>query len=120
MVKLILISLATFALIFGLANAAFANTPGKTPPVTLTWTDPCTACTFNMYRGSATGVCTGTPTPLVTGISGLTYVDASVTAGTTYVYAVSAVDSAGHESACSNEAQAVPSLPPTPGSLQAK
>lgn len=100
-----------------LATIAFANTPGQ-HNVALTWTEAsCPTCTFNVYRGLATGVCSGAPTPYAMGIPTPSYTDTAVTAGTTYFYAVSAVK--GGESACSAEAQtSVPSSPPTPTTLQ--
>ena len=103
-------------IIFGLTIMSsvllFGNTPGK-QTVTLTWSESTPGATFNIYRGSAPGVCTGTPTPIATGVIPLTYIDTTVTAGATYVYAVSAVK--GGESACSNEAQvAVPSMASPP------
>jgi fibronectin type 3 domain-containing protein len=102
-----------------LAMTVQANTPGQSS-VALTWTDTDpSAVSFNVYRGLATGVCSGTPTPIVSGVATKAYTDASVTAGNTYFYAVSAVNSAGKESACSAEAQAtVPSAPQPPSSLQ--
>jgi fibronectin type 3 domain-containing protein len=92
------------------ALCAQANTPGQ-HQVVLTWTASTTpSVTYNVYRGIATGVCSGTPTPYATNISPTTYTDTSVTLGTTYFYAVSAVGSGG-ESACSSEAQAaVPNI----------
>lgn len=96
---------------------AHANTPGQ-HSVKLTWNEAsCPSCTFNVYRGSVTGVCSGTPTPYATGVSATAYTDLAVTAGSTYVYAVSAVN--GGESACSAEAQVtVPTAPAPPTSLQ--
>jgi fibronectin type 3 domain-containing protein len=85
--------------------------------VTLAWTEAnCPTCTFNVYRGSVTGVCSGTPTPYAKGITTTGFTDTAVTAGQTYFYAVSAV--LGVESACSSEAQvAVPSSPAIPSGL---
>jgi hypothetical protein len=104
-------------LLLAFSVLCFANTPGQ-HSVTLTWTETgCPTCTFNLYRGSATGVCSGTPTPYVKGITTTTYTDTAVTAATTYFYAVSAVN--GGESACSSEAQvSVPTSPASPSSLQ--
>ena len=101
-----------------LVPLAFANTPGQVT-VTLTWNaSPTAGVTYNVYRGSATGVCSGIPTPIKTGLSVLTFIDTNVTSGQTYVYAVTAVK--GGESACSNEAQVtVPTIPAPPSSLQA-
>lgn len=96
-----------------------ANTPGK-PSVTLTWQDPsCVGCTYNLYRGSAAGVCSGTPIPYASGIVPLSYIDTLVTVGSTYVYAVSAVPTVGGESACSTEVQIAVQTAQTPSNLQA-
>ena len=93
----------------------FANTPGK-HTVTLTWTASTTkGVTYNVYRGSAAGVCNGKPTPYATAITGTTYVDTNVSPGT-YFYNVSAVGPTG-ESACDGETSVtVPddtSIPPS-------
>lgn len=108
------------AIIF--AVSAHATTPGK-PTVTLSWQDSCsgTACplAYNIYRGAATGVCSGTPTPLQTGVTSLSWVDSSVVAGSTYVYAVSAVPAVGGESNCSTELQVTVQTAQTPNNLQA-
>jgi fibronectin type 3 domain-containing protein len=116
--KIILLSMLLLVLI----GSALANTPGK-HSVSMTWTEaPCPTCslpsdTFNVYRGTATGVCSGTPTPYATGITTTSFVDNAVTVGTTYFYAVSAVN--GGESACSPEAQiSVPTSPASPSGLQ--
>jgi fibronectin type 3 domain-containing protein len=96
--------------------AGLATTPGK-HTVVLTWSESTTGVTFNVYRGTSSGVCSGTPTPYATGVTLLTYTDTSVVEGTTYFYAVSAVK--GGESACSSEAQAsVPISPAPPTNLQ--
>lgn len=109
----------SFALLL-FSPLAFANTPGQ-HSVVLTWIDAdTTVVSYNVYRGLAAGVCSGTPTPYATGVTAKTYTDTAVTAGTTYVYAVSAVNGAGAESACSTEAQAaVPQTPATPNGLTA-
>jgi hypothetical protein len=79
---------------------------GTTPAhsVALSWNASTGATSYDLYRGTATGVCSGTPTPYGTA-STTNYTDTNVTAGTTYVYAVSAVNSAG-QSACSTEVSA--------------
>jgi fibronectin type 3 domain-containing protein len=96
--------LKKLALLFVLFSslAAFANTPGK-HSVTLTWTaSTSTGVTYNLYRGTAAGVCSGTPTPYAIGISTTPFTDTNVTLGTTYFYNVSAVGTGG-ESACDGE-----------------
>jgi hypothetical protein len=107
--------------------AAAVPTPSAVgqPWVGLWWTEtncpPCTGISFNVYRGSATGVCNFVngvpPTPYATTSTLPTstnpFVDGGVTRGQSYVYAVSAVQ--GGESACSSEVQlTVPSAPPSP------
>ena len=52
-------------------------------------------------------------TPINGTLTAPSYVDSAVTAGTTYYYAVSAVDTSANESDLSNEVSAVP-LPPPP------
>jgi hypothetical protein len=113
--------LSLLLLLCATKTPANANTPGVVY-VSLNWTmSSCSpACTYNMYRSTGTGTnpCAGTPTPLASSISATAYSDTTVAAGTTYVYAVTAV-SGGAESACSSSVQiAVPSLPPAPVGLQ--
>lgn len=101
-----------------LAASACANTPGK-HGVVLAWTaSPTSGVTYNIYRGSTAGVCNGTPTPYVTGVSGTTYTDAlNLTDGQTIFYNVSAVKG-GAESACDGEVQVqIPVLPAPPTGL---
>jgi fibronectin type 3 domain-containing protein len=77
--------------------------------VALTWTSSTNATSFNVYRGTATGM-EGT-TPLATNITGTTYTDSSATNGTTYYYEVAAVNGA-ETSGMSNEVSATPSSSP--------
>jgi fibronectin type 3 domain-containing protein len=59
---------------------------------------------YNVYRGTQTGgpYSKVTATPVAT----TSYTDSTVTAGATYFYVVTAVDSAGNESAFSSEVSA--------------
>jgi hypothetical protein len=97
---------------------AVCNTPGS-HTVTLTWTAGAGDQTYNVYRGTAAGVCNGTPTPYATGITATTYTDTAVPAGSVF-YNVSAVGPTG-ESACNGEVsvtvQAITTG--TPGNLAA-
>ena len=94
-----------FFIVTLLAVSASANTPGK-HTVALSWTASTSAgVTYNIYRGTAAGVCNGTPTPYATGITGTSYVDATPLSGTSF-YNVSAVGSGG-ESACDGEISVV-------------
>ena len=98
---------------------AFANTPGQ-HKVTLKWTaSPTAGVTYNLYKGSAAGVCNGTPTPYATGITGTTYTDTTgLSDGATIFYNVSAVGIGGAESACDGEVQVqIPVLPQPPSGL---
>ncbi len=94
-------------------NAVSAN--GQ---VTLAWKAPNGALSYNVYRATTSGG--EGATPLVKGITSNTYVDTSVTNGTTYYYEVTAVDTGG-ESAVSAESSATPqvatALSPPPGGL---
>ncbi len=66
---------------------------------------------YRIYRSTSSPVTKGTP---INGtLTTPSYVDGAVTAGTTYYYAVAAVDTSGNESGLSNEVNAVP-LPPPP------
>lgn len=99
--------------------AGHASTPGR-HSVTLTWTaSTTTGVSYNLYRGTATGVCSGTPTPFVTGITGTSFTDNTVALNTTYFYNVSAVGTGG-ESACDGEVTVqVPDITTTaPSNLQ--
>jgi len=101
------------AIVVLFAISARANTPGK-HTVVLNWTASTTAgVTYNIYRGTAMGVCSGTPTPYAAGVTGTTYTDSNVTLGTTYYYNVSAVGTGG-ESACDGEVAVQIPSPPTP------
>jgi fibronectin type 3 domain-containing protein len=59
---------------------------------------------YNVYRGTASG---GPYAQVGSLDAGLTYMDSAVSAGQTYYYVVTAVDSTGAESVFSNQAQAV-------------
>ncbi len=78
--------------------------------ISLSWTASTSAnvAGYNIYRGATSG---GAYTKLNSSlISGVTYTDTAVTAGQTYYYVATAVDSSNNESSYSNEASAtVPS-----------
>jgi fibronectin type 3 domain-containing protein len=88
-------------------------TPGN-GTVTLSWTAPTGALSYNVYRGTAAGG--EGATPIATGITTTTFTDGGLTNGTTYFYKVTAVNAnINHvpalpsESARSAEASATPS-----------
>ena len=72
---------------------------------TLTWASATGAATYSIYRGTTTAG-GESATPIALGISGTTYIDTGLSAGTTYYYIVRAVNGAG-TSAASSEASTV-------------
>jgi fibronectin type 3 domain-containing protein len=81
---------------------------GFSHSVTLSWTaSTSTGVTgYYVYRGTTSGQYTKlNPTAPVSGTQ-LTFTDTSVQSGTTYYYAVTAVDSSNVESSYSNQATA--------------
>ena len=102
------------------ANAQPQGIPaGTAHSVTLTWQAPSpvggsgTISGYNVYRSPSS---TATYTKLNTALAaGLTFTDSSVSAGASYTYCVTTVDSLGEESVCSAPATAnVPSNPNAP------
>jgi hypothetical protein len=91
------------------------STAARSGQVTLTWSAPNGAVTYNVYRGTTPGG--ESPTPVATGLTATTYTDTGLVDGTTYYYTVTAVD-AGGEGAASNEASATPKAPPRVQSVQ--
>jgi fibronectin type 3 domain-containing protein len=73
--------------------------------VTLQWTAPTGADTYNIYRGTSAG--NENAIPIATGIVGTSFVDSSVANGVTVFYRVTAVN-VGGESARSSEVSAQP------------
>jgi len=84
--------------------------------VSLSWSASAGASSYNLYRGTSSGG----ETLLQSGIAGTSFIDTSVSNGTTYFYEVTAVN-AGGESLASNETSARPQLPvpPAPANLVA-
>jgi hypothetical protein len=85
------------------------STPTPPPPspvahsVALSWgASASSVAGYRVYRDDGSGL-----SPLTSVIPDLTYTDATVVSGSTYRYAVTAVDAAGIESPFSNEATAV-------------
>ena len=73
--------------------------------VDLTWTFSGTAATYNLLRSTTSGTYGA---PLVTGLTGLSYKDFAVTAGTTFFYEVVPVDSLGTGGTASGEVSGTP------------
>lgn len=83
--------------------------------VTLSWTAVSGATGYNVKRATTAGG----PYTIASNVSGTSYVDTTVTNGTTYFYVVTAITPDG-ESANSNEALATPTagtIPPVTGSV---
>ncbi len=94
MKKLIVTALIAFIVIVGTANAAFAQ---HSVALGWNWTqgsgDPATG--FIIQRGTTTGgpyttICGGSGQPTCPPLAQLSYVDSTVTAGSTYFYVVEA------------------------------
>jgi fibronectin type 3 domain-containing protein len=87
--------------------------------VTLNWTAPSGASSYNIYRSTTSGG--EGSTPYKTGVTSTSFTDTGLTNGTTYYYQVSAVN-VGGQSPLSSEVSATPqaSVPPaTPTGLTA-
>jgi Malectin domain/Carbohydrate binding module (family 6) len=82
---------------------------GGNGQVNLIWNVSTGATSYNVYRGTSSGV--ESATPIATGVTGSNYTDSTVTNGTTYYYKVAAVNTGG-TSGLSNEASALPKVVP--------
>jgi fibronectin type 3 domain-containing protein len=80
--------------------------------ISLSWSASTGATSYTIYRGTTSGG--EGSTPYATGVTGTSYTDSSVTAGTTYYYTIVAVDSAGNSTA-SSEVSAAPQSASTQG-----
>ena len=78
---------------------------GGTNQVSLTWSASLGAISYNIYRGTNSGA--EGLVPFQTGITTTSFLDTTVTAGTTYYYQITAVNPAG-ESSKSRETSATP------------
>lgn len=83
-----------------IATPSTPTSPGQ-HKVTLSWTASTTAgVAYNVYKGSTSGVCSGTPTPYAVGVAASPFVDTTgLSDGQTVFYNVSATKG-GAESAC--------------------
>ncbi len=79
--------------------------------INLSWTAISGATSYNLQRGTTSGVYNTTIAVPDAGTPTVTYSDANLSNGTAYYYVVSAVNSAG-SSSVSNEASATPQGPP--------
>ena len=84
-------------------TSSSSSTPSLLHSVTLTWGPSASSVIgYRVYRDDGSGL-----SPLSAVLTNLSYTDTTVVSGSTYEYAVTAVDSAGGESAYSNEVSAV-------------
>lgn len=91
---------------------------GGDAQVSLAWNGAQDANTYNVHRGTVSG---GPYATIATGLAATSYLDTTVTNGTTYYYVVSGQNAAG-EGPDSNQASAtpqVPQLPPAPTGVAA-
>jgi len=86
-----------------------ASAVGGNAKVTLTWGAAARAASYKVFRGTVANVYG--PTPVASGLTGLTFTDTAVTNGTTYHYAVVATNVIG-DSPQSTDAAATPQGPP--------
>ena len=84
------------------AAPSLTATPGNAQ-VSLSWTAPTAATSYNIYRGTTSGG--ESSTPIATGVTGSSYIDTNVDGATAYYYEVVAVNAVGGSFA-SNEAPA--------------
>ncbi len=86
--------------------------------VTLSWAGVSGASSYDIYRGSVSGG--ESATPLQTGVTGTSFVDSAVTAGSSYFYEVTAVNGGGQSGDSPEAAAVVPiAVPTAPASLSA-
>jgi len=88
------------------------------PVVELAWTPNTASASYNVYRATSAADLEGA-TPLVTGITSPTYtdVDSSLQLGTTYYYAVAAVNGLGISQLSNVASETLSSLPAAPTGL---
>ncbi len=97
--------LLALVLLAGCGAVSPPDAPGGQPTdhsVTLTWKASDGAAHYNVYRSTISGGYYG----LIGSTADLAFTDKNVNSGATYYYVCTAVDSAGRESAHSNEASA--------------
>ncbi|HEX9024334.1 MAG TPA: fibronectin type III domain-containing protein [Geobacteraceae bacterium] len=110
MIKTLALSVAALVLMIvagcGTGPEAPTNlTVTSTNPITLSWTAPSGATSYNVYRGTTTGGLSF-KTLLASNVTVTTYTDTAALPATTYYYQVTAVSSDGMSGA-SNEVNAV-------------
>ncbi|HEV7607114.1 MAG TPA: choice-of-anchor tandem repeat GloVer-containing protein [Steroidobacteraceae bacterium] len=91
------------------APATLGAAPANVGEVALTWSAVRSANSYNVYRGTASGALNATP--VLTGVTGTGVTVTALLGGTSYFFAVAAVNEAG-VGPQSLEASAVPTAPP--------
>lgn len=105
------------------AAPAGLSATGGAGQVTLAWTSVGNATSYNVYYATSAGVTTANGTKIAAATNG--YVQTGLTAGTTYYYVVTALNSAGESvasaqvSATTNPAAPVPTVPSAPTGVTA-
>ncbi len=94
------------------AAPAGLNAVGGTGQVTLSWTSVSNATSYNLYYATTSGVTTTSSTKVASVSS--PYVQTGLTAGTTYYYIVTAVNSTGESAPSSQASAGTASAPPVP------
>ena len=87
------------------APAGLIAAAASSSSISLVWTAPSNAVTYNVERSPVTG---GPYTTIATGVTSTSYINTGLTDGTTYYYVVAGVNAAG-EGPNSNEVNAAPS-----------
>lgn len=85
---------------------------GGTGQVTLSWASVSNATSYNVYYATTSGVTTTSGTKITSASS--PYVQTGLTAGTTYFYVVTAVNSSGESTASAQASAGTASAPPVP------
>lgn len=88
------------------------NAVGGTGQVTLSWSSVSNATSYNVYYAATSGVTTASGTK-VSSVSA-PYIQTGLTAGTTYFYVVTAVNSTGESAASAQASATTAAAPPVP------
>src|SRR6266540_3402182 len=92
------------------ASPSGLSAAGRSNSVRLNWTanSESDLASYRVYRGTSSPVATGGAPLASVAAPATTYLDTTSANGTTYYYALTAVDTSGNPSAASNEASATP------------
>jgi fibronectin type 3 domain-containing protein len=108
------------------SNAVTVTTPAAAPTaltatagigqINLAWALATGATSYDIYRATSSGQ--EGNTPITTGVTGGSFTDTNLTAGTTYYYEVTALDAAGQSPVSSEVSATPPQAPAAPSNLQ--